>query len=91
MADSTLKCITLQNEKKVLPEGSLLFLWNGICEMSSYKQLTSEQRCLIEVLNKSGFSQQVQPMTCDQRGEACSATKMRPAVLTLIGQELPQR
>jgi hypothetical protein len=52
--------------------------------MCSYNQLTCEQRCQIEVLNRSGFGQQAQPMTCDQRGEACSATKMKPAVLTLI-------
>jgi IS30 family transposase len=86
--------------------------------MSSYKQLTYEQRCQIEALNKSGFSQQAigdtvgvsqptisrelkrntgergyrhqqaQRMTCERRGEACSATKMTPAVLTLIGQKL---
>lgn len=86
--------------------------------MSSYKQLTYEQRCQIEALNKSGFSQQAigdsigvtqptisrelkrntgergyrhlqaQRLTFERRGQACSATKMTPAVLTLIGQKL---
>lgn len=41
-----------------LPVGSFLFLRQEICEMSGYKQLTYEQRCQIEVLKKSGFSQQ---------------------------------
>ncbi len=86
--------------------------------MSSYKQLTYEQRCQIEALNKSGFSQQAigdcvgvsqptisrelkrntgergyrhqqaQRKSCERRRKACCATKMTPAVVTVVGQKL---
>lgn len=86
--------------------------------MSSYKQLTYEQRCQIEALNKSGFSQQAigncvgvsqptisrelkrntgereyrhqqaQRKSCERRRKARCATKMTPAVATVIGQKL---
>jgi len=88
--------------------------------MSSYKQLTYAQRCQIEVLNRSGFSQQAignavgvsQPSvsrelkrnigergyrhqqahrkSCERRQKAAKATKMTPAVLTLIARKLHQ-
>lgn len=113
----------MHNSTKLEKEAShlqarFLFLRQEICEMSSYKQLTCVQRCQIEVLNKSGFSQQAigeaigasqssisrEPRrntgergyrhqqahhkSCERRGAAASATKMKPTLIALIVEKL---